>query len=1412
MNGVPAGLPILALAFLAALPAAAKEGYSLLTPEEHRLVKESMKGQASVPPDLAQATDEELWEYIPPASLRRAVFLGPTDVGCPVHGVEIFRVGGGFYPWKRSADRPWKVQCPVGGEYYPSNDFGAYFKAGFAAGAGMKEKLDNTKPYVDDGTGWIDDKGRTFCFVGYWVFWQRWYDVLSAIRAFSNAYFATDDEQYAHKAAVLLCALAEQYPKMDYPKQGVQGGCGGMILPWCWENQSVVIPMSECYDRLFPYLKKDGDPQLREFLKTRTDLGPRKQLEQKFMQTVAKVNFTTDMYWSNECDHQVALATLALAWDNNDPADGITTRQMLDWIMNNGGDDSLEELLFNSTYRDGFPCEGAIGYSASIAERQLHIAELMKRAGVNLFEQFPRLKQVAGVWIDMTLEDGHTPSLGDAGSVLGSGRVWNPESFHRAWENYRDPKFAQALRDMKCPRKNAYSPDRSAEFEQVVKEHGSRLDHRTRNLGGMGLAILESGGPTCPRGLTMYYGSPAGGHSHHDRLNIEFFDHRQAMMPDLGYPDQWGNKATEFTQNTIGHYGVLVDEKGEKDYLAGYLDFLQGGDGLQVVSAHAERCFPGTSLYRRTTALVDVSASAAYVADIFRVRGGQRHDWSFHLPPVPDWGLEGVTLSEPQAKGTLAGEDIALGGAMPEGRPKNGFNWLNNIQRGQPAGAFSFIAKADPPYPSLRMTMLPGCAQEIVVGDHETPRIGQKLPPTMKWLLARNAGKDLRLRAFPAGGEGAKPDLSSVFACVIEACPATPALRSVERLPTSGGGEPVAMRITTSGFRDTIVSDETGEQPVTVGGWGGFQGQWGLVREDERGVSRLSLIRGTSLRAGKAAIETNPSWDGKITAVDLENNRLDVNVQLPPGDALKGEWMVIFNDKHRTCYEIERVEPLPQGSRLQLTEITPMVGKGYVQGGPAVRPVEEDKRLIHTDTRWRVFGKDYIWSGDFGPALGGYALLNENRTQAFEIADCKLMPSRERQWWKPEPAWIKLSGTEPFQAAFADADGDGRTGFWVYDFRAGCSFTIPNSVTLNRLGPGLWSLNHRGGEATVTLPCAQDDRRAQKLAQVLVRAAGGGVQKLACRYGAAAQTVTFKLPANLHGPVALATRSTEGVDLADTAPPVVREVRVNGQPQKDQETLDLFVSEPPKSIELVVEDARNAVDRASVCAEGGAKAVYAGEPGVSVEVSKDSPRRATVRLEPEKLLAFQPCDAPTQYTLKVTVDDVAVDDQRTVREFRLILGPHIPEGSVFLSDLNPTKAFAHAGVKRDTNYLGGEIRLGGALYQKGLMVCPEVTNGPVNYGEAIYEVPKGKVKTFRAVIGIEDQAGGGSVVFAVQLRDGGEEAPWREVLRSGVMAKGAAPQSISVPLGDATALRLYTDANGGIDCDHAVFGAARFEP
>lgn len=1363
--------PLVVLLALAG-PLWAKEGVSLLTPTEAAALRATMPATPAVPPELLTASDEDLWNYVPPAELRRAIFLGPTDVGCPVHGKELFRVGGGFYPWKYSGDKPWQVKCPVGGETYPSNDFGAYMKSG------MKDKSLLTGPYADDGEGWVDAKGNRFFFVGYWGFHQRWYDVLKGITGFTNAYFASGNPEYAHKAAVLFCALAAQYPKMDFPKQSASRDAG-MIMPWCWENQTVVTPMSTAYDRLFPYLKADTDAPLREFIKTKTDLPPRKQIEQRFMQTVAKTEFTTDMYWSNEADHQLAFADWALAWDNNDPADGVTTKQAIDWIVNHGGDNSLEELILNCTYRDGFPCEGAVGYSSAVAERLLEIADRLRRCGDDLFKEYPRLKQIAGCWIDMTLADGHTPSLGDAGSVLGSGRVWNPAMFHLAWENYRDPKFAQALWFMKSMKRSPYSPDRTAELEAAIKQHGAELNHRTRNLGGMGLAVLESGDNLHPRGLTLYYGSPAGGHAHHDRLNIEFFDQRQSLLTDLGYPDQWGAKAQQFTQNSIAHFSVLVDEKGEKNYLAGYLDFLKGLEGVQLVSARAERCFPGTSLYRRETALIDLSPESSYVFDVFRVRGGKQHDWSFHLPPVPGWATEGLQLSEP-GKGTLAGEDIAEGGEYPAG---NGFNWFAHPQRAKPAGNFTFLSQANAPYPEVRMTMLAGCADEVIVGDHESPRVGASLPPYMKWLLARRSGAD---------------NLSSAFAAVVESCPTGPKIQQLQRLKVTGGTEPVVAEVKTSGYTDTLLSDETGAKPVTLPGGGQFQGRWGMVRRDAAGVQQAVLVGGSKLAVGGLSLQTTAAWRGTVTAVDYARRTFDVDVPLPAGTALRGEWVILANGRHSTGYEIVGVTPQGKGSRVQLTEISPLAGQGTVE------KLEGDKRLLHTDSRWRIFGRDEIWQKDFGPSLTGYRLLNEDRSQGVEIDDCKLMPSRTRWFWKAEPAWIKLAGTQDLGGVFKDTNGDGKVGWEVADFGPGFTFRITNSVALHRQSRQNWTVESRGAGLQLALPAAAG------LTKLIVRDSAGKAQVLACKVDPKTKLAQFAVPAGLPGPLTVALKSPAGLNLADSEPPAIRQVKVDGQDMQLANLGRLFLAEPPRLIEISAEDALNALDPQSTVVQAGAQTLAAGQPGVTLKLDPQNPRKGVLVLEPGRFMNFADREEGAMYSLQARVNDAGVSGQQTVLRLGFIIRTPIPPGSVYLSDLEPVKAFAHAGLIRDAAYSGGEMRLGGQVYEKGLMICPEVTTGPVNFGEAVYKLEPGKFQRFRAVLGICEDTDAGSVIFSVQLRKGGGE--WREAFKSNLMLRATAPQGITVPLGDADEIRLYTDANGAIGCDHACFAGARLEP
>ena len=128
MDGHPYHLLVVILATLAAGACYGKTtGPNYYTPEQIALSRQRIKTEdwakghvqdlRNKVAYIMKMTDEELWRFIPPAELTRATFLweGNAFLGCPVHGKEIFEVGGGFYPWKYDREHPWKVQCPVGG-------------------------------------------------------------------------------------------------------------------------------------------------------------------------------------------------------------------------------------------------------------------------------------------------------------------------------------------------------------------------------------------------------------------------------------------------------------------------------------------------------------------------------------------------------------------------------------------------------------------------------------------------------------------------------------------------------------------------------------------------------------------------------------------------------------------------------------------------------------------------------------------------------------------------------------------------------------------------------------------------------------------------------------------------------------------------------------------------------------------------------------------------------------------------------------------------------------------------------------------------------------------------------------------------------------------------------------------------
>ncbi|MEN6404178.1 MAG: hypothetical protein ABFD94_19710, partial [Armatimonadia bacterium] len=91
---------------------------------------------------------------------------------------------------------------------------------------------------------------------------------------------------------------------------------------------------------------------------------------------------------------------------------------------------------------------------------------------------------------------------------------------------------------------------------------------------------------------------------------------------------------------------------------------LASAPGVQLMDASAEKvAYPSAaSEYRRSVALIDISPESSYLLDIFRVKGGWEHDYSFHGPAFPEFTVSGGQPGPAQPKGTLAGEDVPFAG------------------------------------------------------------------------------------------------------------------------------------------------------------------------------------------------------------------------------------------------------------------------------------------------------------------------------------------------------------------------------------------------------------------------------------------------------------------------------------------------------------------------------------------------------------------------------------------------------------------------------------------------------------------------------------------------------------------------------------------------------------------------------
>ena len=143
-------------------------------------------------------------------------------------------------------------------------------------------------------------------------------------------------------------------------------------------------------------------------------------------------------------------------------------------------------------------------------------------------------------------------------------------------------------------------------------------------------------------GALLLNASDWGGHHHYDSLDLYYWQDGHELLSDLGY--LWDHPDKSYTRRTFAHNIVLIDGEEQRSRgRGGSFHIFSVTPRVKVMEASSTAYEPATE-YRRTCVQVDHGEAGAYVADIFRVAGGNTREYVFH-GPGNEYAVAGLQLA-----------------------------------------------------------------------------------------------------------------------------------------------------------------------------------------------------------------------------------------------------------------------------------------------------------------------------------------------------------------------------------------------------------------------------------------------------------------------------------------------------------------------------------------------------------------------------------------------------------------------------------------------------------------------------------------------------------------------------------------------------------------------------------------------
>ncbi len=439
------------------------------------------------------------------------------------------------------------------------------------------------------------------------------------------------------------------------------------------------------------------------------------------------------------------------------------------------------------------------------------------------------------------------------------------------------------------------------------------------------------------------------GHGHKDALNLFLYAFNVDLSPDMGTPEYKNSTNAhrfQVVNSTLSHNTVVVDDYSQNGEIRiGNTLHYADGDYVQLVDLDATPVYAQCSLYARTVANIKISETQSYVLDIFRVKGGNQHKYSFHTTQasaVETTGLNLIKQTDENGNfvGTYAGSYIPFGTVDANGgtlHNTTGYQWYTNVEKDQtPSGQFSFDWTLDDVYKyatnlqdelHLKMTVL-GDYTEVALTDGTPPRNKVGNPKSMDYVFITNVPKN-KETAFVSVFE---PYDSAVGSQIT----------SIEPLSITKNGKVVdsylikAVKVTLQNGRvDYIVCSYDKESTYRIGDLFDFCGYFGVYTEFN-GQTVTWMHDATKLGDTIATA----SLDGKITDFTQEltvENEITVkfNSQTVTPESLVGAYFRGEENGYsqNPFYKIESVKKNANGTyTLGIGDIT-LVNK-YLNGVP----------------------------------------------------------------------------------------------------------------------------------------------------------------------------------------------------------------------------------------------------------------------------------------------------------------------------------------------------------------------------------------------------------------------------------------------------------------------------------------------